>query len=528
MRPPRLLLIALVAAVLAAIAIFNLWQSGAEVQRSVKDAGGVPVELFEPTASASQAKPAVVVAHGFSGNRQLMYGFGYTLARNGYVAALIDFAGHGASRERLPGGSGDAGYRILASNLSSALEVVRQIPSVDPDRVALLGHSMGAGAVVRYAAEHPEVPATVAVSLGGMGSQLPPRPDNPRNLLLLVGANEFAGFLDGSTAALQIAYPGAVAGQTYGDFQDGSARRLSIPPGVEHISILFSPEAYRETVSWLNAALAGSDAPGTPAGNAAELHIDARIGWVLLLYAAAAVGFYPLSRVLLRRRTGADEPSAPVAAPAGFMPGWKAALLSAGGGLLAPALMLVFPYQWMPLSVGNYAGGYFLLYGAVLIAGLAAAKRLGPHGWGDVRRLAAPVLILAAYALLTFGLTAHLTWTNFALAGERLWMGGVLFAFLLSYFWADEMLVWRYPARARAALYALTKAILLISLAAAIFAFRAPFFLLLLIPVMLALFAWHGLYSHWLFRFSGRAWPGAVVNASVLAWMIAATFALGG
>ncbi len=521
MRRAGIVLSAVIAAGLAAIAIFGLWQAGTGIQRRVVDVDGVPVELFEPAGGAANQFPAVVVAHGFSGNRQLMYGFGNTLARNGYVAALIDFAGHGSSLDRLPEGSGEAGIRTLASNIGTALDYVRQLPNVDPARVAILGHSMGAGVVARYGAEHPEVPATIAVSLGGLGNPLPAQADAPRNFLILVGANEFAGFADGSLAGLRAAYPDGVAGTTYGDFGPGTARRLVVVPGVEHISILFSPDTYREMVEWLDDAVRGE-----PSRDGAALALDSRIGWILLLYLAAAIGFYPLATVALARGAGARR--APVDGTPRVVPGWVAILLSAAGALLAPLLMLVVPYAWMPLSVGNYVGVYFLLYGAVLIAAMAALKRLGPQGWGEARRLTLPVAVLSAYALVTFGLVAHLAWTSFALAGARLWMAVVLFFEVLVYFWADEVLVWRTSAPARAGLYALTKVFLLASLVGAIFVLRAPFFLLLLIPVMLLLFVWHGLYSHWLFRLTGRAWPAAALNAVVFAWMIAATFAVVG
>ena len=48
------------------------------------------------------------------------------------------------------------------------------------DRIALVGHSMGAGAVTRYAVEHPAGPVTVAISLGS-AEDLPDGAARPRN-----------------------------------------------------------------------------------------------------------------------------------------------------------------------------------------------------------------------------------------------------------------------------------------------------------------------------------------------------------
>lgn len=543
-RAARLAIPAVVALALAALAIFNLAQAGQGVVRQTRDVDGVPMTLFLPDDSEPSTQnsklPTVLVVHGFSGNRQLMYGFGYTLAKNGYVAALIDFAGHGASLGRLPDSfAGDVQYQKLASNIQTALAHLYAQPFVDPERVAILGHSMGASAVSRYGSTHNEVPVTIALSLGNFGRQLPNDPSRPRNFLIMVGANEFAGFIQGSTAGLSAAYPNGVAGVTYGNFADGTARRLVYVPGVEHISILFSHDVYREMVRWLDQAFAFG-APDRP------IEADARIGWVLLLYLAAAIGFYPLAATLLNG-LAADSAVVRYVPPGRFVV--LTALIAA---VIAPVLLRlgVAPYTWMPLTVGNYVGIYFLIYGLIVggaclvlqrrrvpLARLAVAEQgeaTAPASLGIVNaapangalKLALATLALTAYALVTFGLTAHLTWNNFALVGDRAWVAVVLFVCCFAFFLADEWMVARASRRARAGLYALTKLIVIVSLIASVGVFGAPGFLLLLIPVIAVLFLWHGVYSHWLFGLTRRPWIAAVLNAAVFAWVIAATFAV--
>jgi len=520
-QPARTILAAVSALSLASLAMVNLAQAESGLTRQALDANGVPMTLFLPANPPAARLPAVLVAHGFSGNRQLMYGFGYTLAKNGYIAALIDFAGHGASLDRLPDSfADDTQYQKLAANISTARDYLRQHPSVDPARIALLGHSMGASAVTRYSSARDDVPVTVAISLGNFGRQLSADPRRPRNLLILVGAAEFAGFIQGSTAALRAAYPKGTAGQTYGDFAASTARRLVYVPGVEHISVLFSQHTHSEVVRWLDQAFAF--APSTR-----QIDLDARIGWVLMLYIAAALGFYALARLLLRKANAPDWPA--------VRKRWVIATALIAAVTAPVALWLgLAPYKWMPLTVGNYVGMYFLIYG--LITGgawLTLRRRSAPmstEGTSTRRcvngRLIAVTLILASYALVTLGLTAHLTWNNFALASERGWVAGVLFLGCLAFFLADEAMVARTSLPARAGLYALTKLIVLVSLTVAVIALGAPGFILLLIPVMVILFAWHGLYAHWLFGLTGRPWPAAVINASVFAWLIAATFAV--
>ncbi len=46
----------------------------------------------------------------------------------------------------------------------------------------------------------------------------------------------------------------AVAGETYGHFSDGTARKLSLARGVEHIGVLYSQDSMTEALRWFNAA----------------------------------------------------------------------------------------------------------------------------------------------------------------------------------------------------------------------------------------------------------------------------------
>ena len=207
-------------------------------------------------------------------------------------------------------------------------------------------------------------------------------------------------------------------------------------------------------------------------------------------------------------------------------------LISFTAATLAVLLLRVnlIPYQRVPLTVGNYVGAFFLLYGLVVGIYTWLKKResasLRNIALTHLLKLLLPTLVLAAYALITFALVGHLTWNNFALVGDRAWIAVLLFGCCLVFFLADEMAVMRASQRRRLGLYALTKLFVLIALTVAVFALGAPGFLLLLLPVMVVLFIWHGLYSHWLFGLTLSSWPGAVLNAVVFAWMIASTFAL--
>jgi pimeloyl-ACP methyl ester carboxylesterase len=112
----------------------------------------------------------------------------------------------------------------LQHDLAAAVRHLGTLPAVDPSRIVLVGHSTGAGAVVAYAVEHPEIRATVAVSIVSAES-LPSDPARPRNLLLIVGGAEFPGFQRAALAALRRSGPTVSFGETTGDPADGTARR---------------------------------------------------------------------------------------------------------------------------------------------------------------------------------------------------------------------------------------------------------------------------------------------------------------
>ncbi|HEY8450892.1 MAG: alpha/beta fold hydrolase [Micromonosporaceae bacterium] len=157
---------ALVAVALAATGVAGLAQAGPGTVAREVTVDGVPVLVVSPEAPGS-GRPAAVVAHGFAASATLMRGVADTLASRGYVVALPDVAGHGRNTAPLP--TRDLADRLQA-DLAAAVDHVRTLPSVDPSRIVLVGHSMGAGAVVAYAATHPDIRATVAISLGSTES----------------------------------------------------------------------------------------------------------------------------------------------------------------------------------------------------------------------------------------------------------------------------------------------------------------------------------------------------------------------
>lgn len=502
-------LLTLVAIAAVAAIVLASWQlerlsAGLDVTREDWDA--TPVTVFRLREAA--AAPVVVIAHGFAGSQQLMQPFATTLARNGYVAVTFDFPGHGRNPAPLGGGLADTGamQRDLLATMDQVSRRAQRLPGVD-GRLAVLGHSMASDIVVRYAHAHADVLATIAVSL------FVPQGESfqPRNLLIIDGALEPAMMIQQGYEIVGAAAQGtALAQTTYGAFDDGSARRLALAGGVEHIGVLYSRDSMREAAMWLDQAFAR-----TGSG-----FIDARGAWLGLLF----LGLIALARpliALLPERVTAEQ------APGVAMLGWRQLLpLALVPAAVTPLVLWQLPTGFLPILLGDYLVLHFALYGVCTAAGVwllrargkAASPPKAPR-W----KFAVVVVLVTAYSLFAIGLPLD-TWVTAFMPGPwRLPLVAALIAGTLPYFLADEWLT-----RARAPLrgaYAFTKLCFLLSLVIAVaLNLEKLFFLVIIIPAILLLFGVYGLFSGWINRRTGHPAVAALANAVVFGWFIAVTF----
>lgn len=498
--------------------LYGLWsllgmEAGVEVSRD--RAAGIPVTLFRP---ANQVPgPAVVIAHGFAGSRQLMRSFAVNLARNGYLAVTFDFPGHGDHREPLGGSLGSP--ERLTSLLDALTEVVafsREQPH--SGGVALLGHSMAGDIMVRYAETHPEVGAIVAVS---PYLSEPVQSSFEPDLLFVYGAYE--------PEMIQRQGREAVAGRTsepvqlditYGEPAQGSARRMVLAEGVEHIGVLFSAHAQREAIDWLDASFGRRPLQESPAR---EIVIAAGgLGW---LYAGLLLLAWPLSLRL----------PAMAARPLGASLKWPRFILVAlFPAILTPVLLWPVPNDFLPLLIGDYLALHFLVYGLLTYAVLASVGRL--PGWqkSDQDRqqpsqgtatwsIVLGTIAWLGYGVLGFGWPTDAFVASFFPVIERTPTVLVLFVAAFVYTSADAWLV-HGPDAARGGTL-VTKLLFLLSLMlAVVLNLDELFFLVIIVPAMLLLFVVYGLLDYFSYRRSWQPFLGASVSALVFSLAITATF----
>jgi dienelactone hydrolase len=227
------------------------------------NANGISIraKLFMPVgASRENPLPGVVYIHGYQNNRETGDAYAIEIARRGMVVLNIDAIGRGHSD--IPGNPDAANFDKTYGGRSS-VQYLRTLPFVDPRRVGIMGHSLGAEMAYLVAIKDP---ALRAVVLTGYAYTLEATPTMPKNMLMIIG--KYDEFRQRMTMTRDIeqqwmatqntrkafGFDRPELGKTYGDFTAGTARRVFVPP-ITHVHESHHQGAIAETLIWLNAAL---------------------------------------------------------------------------------------------------------------------------------------------------------------------------------------------------------------------------------------------------------------------------------
>jgi dienelactone hydrolase len=517
LRPGRLILLLAGGAFLVALARLGTLDRAGPPHADVMLDGGIPATLYVPGSNASggfialpeppppdRRAPAVLLAHGFSSDRVMVSTLARRLAANGYAVLAIDFRGHGANRNPFPPNWGrpDA----LQPDLVSALAFLRDSPYVDPARIVVMGHSMGAGAVVDYATREAGLAGVVAIS-GGWQLAGPRRPPN----VLFIYATGDPDRIRESASGLAARLAGvdhAEVGRLYGAFADGHAVRTIEVAREDHVTILWSEVAAREILAWLDAVCGVSrsapvtlDDPRRPAAGLAVL---------LAIVLLAGIG-YAIGRL------------APLPPPQRDGRGFAglARLLVA---LLAtlPLLATGSPFTFLGLEVGDLTIAHLGIAGLGWLVGLAIAGRLD-GAWRPVLGRSIATGLVAFVAVYVVFVPVTVTFHRLTPTPERLVSQIVATALLLPFLLAFELDIRRGGA-VRSSLLALAGRA--ITLGCTVFGVRAgvlPGVVMLMLPTFGILFVLFEVVAIAAYRTSRNVVAIAALEAAWLAWSAAAT-----
>ncbi len=497
----------LAAIALALVLIILAWQQvlAARAGLTVRalSAEGAPAIFMAP--AGGQGRPAVLIAHGFSGSKQLMLAYGHTLAHAGYAVVVWDFDGHGANPTPADADS-------LQEDIEAAYDLLAAQPEADPDRVALLGHSMGSGAVMTAGINDPQRFAAV-IAVSPTGAEVSPA--LPPNLLLQAGAWEAPFVANAERLLAQAGGPNDdPSAMLRAGRAGGLARRLVIIPAAEHISILFRAASHQAALTWLD----GVFGPQGP-----HAYTDRRIIWFfvyLLAWLAAVVAAAPWLRRLQGQTSGLPDNARR----------WQKMgprrLLGVLAGPLIAALGLVLLNLLTPAAS---LGGVQVGMAMSLWFGLAGLGWLVVGGLRPGRPALREVALgLAMFVLLTaaFGLMAQTVWMQWWLVGPRLLRWPFMALLTLPWFLASGVVRSGAGRRGmRSLVWWLGESLsLLVGLMTVVILVPGMFFVFLLlplVPLLMGILALAGL------GFS-RPWSYAAGSALFFGWVLAAVFPLAG
>jgi dienelactone hydrolase len=510
-----------IAAVAFALAVAGLIGASREVSHYRVDLrSGAPAVVWEPGPPApfgpapreGPGLPVVVLAHGFASSQEMMSSLARRLARAGYAVIAFDFRGHGRNPQPLTRallGSGDG----LLEDVEAAVLLAKTDPRFDGTRVAVAGHSMGAGAVLSYAAREPSVAATIAIS-GAFGREGPYAPPNP---LLIWAAGDPSSLREGARArAARLAgLEQVVLDRSYGDPERGNAVRASEVDGTDHLTILWSATAAERILDWLTLTLG----PGEPPAPGAAL-ADGRFGYALLGILAWVVLAFGLVTVLAPLVPVVEAPRA-----AGALRRIGYVLVALVGGVVLVALADpradAAALAFVPVLVGRDIAAVFTAAGAILCVGLA-------HGGGlRLRGLASAPTWLAALALVGFAFVGFggfvSVFVGVALPVHRAPSALAMSLLVLPFFAATEALL-RGPGPSGVWLPIAGKALTLVVIAGSAFAGLLSFVIVLGLGAFLVNFALFELLAWRMSRAVSNPWLPALVQSLWTGWTLAATF----
>jgi dienelactone hydrolase len=372
----------------------------------------------------AERPPAVVLVHGFTADRETMSSLARKIAQNGYGVLAIDLRGHGENRN--PFSSSEAAPGGLRPDVKAAVDFVRSSDRVDGSRVAVIGHSMGAGAVLDYASNDPELKAVIMIS-GGFNLG----PVRPKNALFIFAQHDpdFIQDLSKTFAAHLAGVQPIALGKLYGDYAHGNAVEAIQMPGLNHVTILNSNRAADTIVKWLDSSL-GAARTGDITLEDPRPRLANIASWLLLIL------LVPIGRI-----AGSIASGWPERESEGGRTG--IAILAAALIVAMPLVANNSPVAFMSLIVADRELAWLGVAGVAAIAVLVLWRRLE---WRWIREGIGVTLVAAALAFATIYICQNSYWVTLhrlALTPERM-VAWIIASLVMLPFWLGfEFLVRR-------------------------------------------------------------------------------------
>ncbi len=482
---------------------------GGPTHRSLELPGAIPAtfylpgpesrfyQLFPPPVAERPA--AVVLVHGFSGDRQIMSALARRITENGYAVLAIDVRGHGDNRNPF---SPDQ----LGLDIKAAIDYLRASDRVDGSRIVVMGHSMGAGATLDYATHDTSLKGAVMISGGwNLG------PERPKNALFIFAQRdpEFIQAVSSEIAAHLAGVPQIDLGKTYGDFKQGDAVEAVRVPGVNHVQIVTSAAATTTIVRWLDATF----------GTARTGAID--VSEPRLMTAGFAAFLFLILLVPIGRICGSMALywSEPVEGAGGWI-----GVAIIGGALIAamPLVAMIAPGEFLSVVIGDVETSWFAVAGVIAIVVAVVAHVLE---WRRIRDGVGATIFAAAIGFAVIYVCQNAILVTFhrqSLTPERLVVAILVTLAMLPFWLGFEFLIRRGGLAISTTRAVVARALILLLMAVGTMLQVLPSVLMLLLPSLALLFVMIEVFSASAYSTSRNLVLITLVEAAWFSWIIAA------
>ena len=452
------------------------------------DDPGIPVPP-----PVGQRPPVIVMAHGYSADQASMSGLARSFAEADYAVLSIDLRGHGANTHRFQGD--------LRDDFAAAVDWVESSPYVDGERIAVLGHSMGAGAALDFATLDARPKAVVPLSGGWSVNE----GVVPTNTLFVVAAGDPDSIHERQDA---LADELTAAG--------GNVVQKEIS-GSDHITVLRKDDTVAAVTEFLDPILqverADGDTPGIE---------DPRYGtaFLYLLVAFALVA-------MLGTVAGRVAPAGPLTDPPG--PAWGGFALLLGTLVLTMPVLAAGGFDILPLGAGEPIVMHVALASGVLWGLRALARRGQLSGrvgeWlGDSRpwlslRTSGWTGVASAGVIVALFVPMGPVFHRMVPTPQRAIYWVVMTAVALPFFAAYHALIRRGIGWRSIAFGALGRVVLLAILVAGVAVGALPFVISLVIPLLALQYVLLELFAAGCYMASRNTTVVAVVDAVIIGWL---------
>ena len=515
MKTSRIIAIALALVFILLVARLDRLEDGGPAHAFVMLPGNEPATMYMPGPGnafytqfpkpVAERPPAVVLIHGFGGDRRIMSTLARRMAQNGYAVLAIDVNGHGENRN--PFNGGEAESSSLRQGVRNAVDYLRASDLVDGSRIVVMGHSMGAGAALDYATNDANLKGAVMISGGWTLG-----PVRPKNALFIFAENDPVEPIQDPSTALAAHLAGVSPlelGKTYGDFASGTAVEAIRVPGVNHVTILNSPIEAAAIVKWLDSTFA------MPRTGAIEL-ADPRLATQRIALLVFQILLIPLGIMCgsMAPHWADDRPG-----PSG----WVGVLVVGGALLVAMPLAAPNPASFVPVLTGSAQISWFAVAGLVMLGVLALWH---PLEWYRIREgLGAAILAGAAGFAVVYvcQVAMSVILHQLSLSPERLMVMGMAAVLTFPFWMGFELLVRRGGIVISTVWAVIGRALILILTAVGVSVRALPFVLILILPIIGIALVMIEIFSASAYSASRNLTLIAVFETLWFAWMIAAT-----